>query len=519
MFKMNSYPIFIDWTKVSAVNFDNDYQYILEKGEFGLKDSAELEDSEEHKARITVAILQLASENKLAEFKAKLTDILPLDKAFMEKVLLIPFADALLTDGIFPEATVEVDDEDIYNLLSKTQMSDKQNALAAFYILHHQKISAEKIENFKNYINNLNDKALADEISAAIKENEKNLAVQKALKALFKKVEELIAAKEKSAKIAQEIFSVENSEQANEDEINADFKALEEKLAQVQADTDNLIQNQNARIANDKESIKEVPEDIKEIFATLQATDKSEIISTDQAFKTDDNKIEEQDEEDNDKAAIEAADNTLFSSISRNLATDAPGGLVTFEKQPSLWERCKQKWNAISTKAKVAAVVFTVLGVAAVLLGVFLPPSLAVTIPLLKISSSALLTYAGAALAGATLIGHAAHIALAPAATTKQETQEAQETQQARLGTPRTSGTKSILKKLSIVTTDLEATNTEQQAQISSGLGEKEQSAKLSSDQSPRSGSDFEDEEEESDLEDENENEKQQPRVVRVAAF
>jgi hypothetical protein len=83
----------------------------------------------------------------------------------------------------------------------------------------------------------------------------------------------------------------------------------------------------------------------------------------------------------------------------------------------SLFLRFANKWKALPTRYKLAAFGFTVLGIAATVLGIVFPPSLTVTVPLLKISSSALLTYGGAALTALTLAGHAIHISRQPAKT------------------------------------------------------------------------------------------------------
>ena len=81
----------------------------------------------------------------------------------------------------------------------------------------------------------------------------------------------------------------------------------------------------------------------------------------------------------------------------------------------SRWERFKQKWQAMSLGAKMVAGFSILAGIAAVLLGVFFPPSLAVTVPLLgKLTAGTLLTYGGAVLAGVTALGHTAHILTTP---------------------------------------------------------------------------------------------------------
>jgi hypothetical protein len=78
--------------------------------------------------------------------------------------------------------------------------------------------------------------------------------------------------------------------------------------------------------------------------------------------------------------------------------------------KPSLFTTFANKWNALPTRYKIAAAVFALLGLVSTVLGIVFPPSLTVTLPLLKVSSSSLLIYGGAALEAVTLLGHAVHI-------------------------------------------------------------------------------------------------------------
>ncbi len=91
-----------------------------------------------------------------------------------------------------------------------------------------------------------------------------------------------------------------------------------------------------------------------------------------------------------------------------------PTALVAFQKV-SLATRIANKWKALPTRYKLAAFGFAMLGIAATVLGIVFPPSLTVTVPLLKVSSSTLLTFGGAALTAVTLVGHAIHISRQPA--------------------------------------------------------------------------------------------------------
>jgi hypothetical protein len=89
------------------------------------------------------------------------------------------------------------------------------------------------------------------------------------------------------------------------------------------------------------------------------------------------------------------------------------------ETNTSWFTKFVNKWKALPTGYKVAAFGVTFLGLVSTILGIVFPPSLTVTVPLLKISSSALLTYGGAVLTTACLVGHAVHISRQPVSKTK----------------------------------------------------------------------------------------------------
>ncbi|HSW68737.1 MAG TPA: hypothetical protein VLI69_01095 [Gammaproteobacteria bacterium] len=76
-------------------------------------------------------------------------------------------------------------------------------------------------------------------------------------------------------------------------------------------------------------------------------------------------------------------------------------------------QRFLHQWRSVSTTRKIAAGVAILAGAAAIVLGVFFPPSLVVTIPSIgKFASASLLIYGGTGLAGAALAGHTTDILL-----------------------------------------------------------------------------------------------------------
>jgi hypothetical protein len=78
--------------------------------------------------------------------------------------------------------------------------------------------------------------------------------------------------------------------------------------------------------------------------------------------------------------------------------------------KPSAFRNFRNKWNVLPFKYKLLALTMVLGGLATILLGVFLPPSLAFTLPALKLSGSAFLSIIGGTVIASTLVGHAAHI-------------------------------------------------------------------------------------------------------------
>jgi hypothetical protein len=454
MIKYNSYPIVIDWSLVSIENYENDYKLALEDGDFYRLESTDDVSGNQQKARAVVAMLNIISENKLQEFKNKRAEsyfgeVVEREfEDFLKEVTCTPLAQSLLDEGTYPDDSTLIDDDDMYKKLNQSKMPDGTNALIAFSLVQHAVIPANKLAEFKIFISKmeeqgLGDKALTDALSAPIIKAE----VQAMLKVM---VDDLQRESDRQAAMAAEhaVFSPVNPSDDTMKLLQAKFEmalaleqaanlAAEKEAAEIAVEQAAVISLDNieqeiAELEGKPVADKKVAEE-----AVYFEVDEAEYSEEEEEF--DDAHLEELYDSETEEAKVdhrplrvtpvtvlkdakveEPADkqpeNVALEEINRALIEAVDEGNAS---KSTFWQRCKQKWNAVPTVAKVAAVVATVVGLASLVLGILCPPSLLVTVPLLKISSSSLMIYAGAALTGVTLLGHATHVATRPVRLTK----------------------------------------------------------------------------------------------------